>query len=258
MAISGEKSTLITPYGGRLVDLRVDPEQLDELRAYANTLPSIQLSSRAACDLELLAVGGFSPLDRFMGSEDFQRVLDEMRLADGHIFPIPVTLPIDADAPIALDKDIALRDSHNEILAVMTVEEIYRWDRVEVADKVYRTRDARHPLVAEMDRWGPLNISGRLRVIQAPRHVDFQELRLDPAQVRARLAELGRTNIVAFQTRNPLHRVHEELTKRAAQQINGTLLLHPTVGMTKPGDVDQIGRAAWRERMDSHESRGDR
>lgn len=242
MAISGEKSTLITPYGGRLVDLRVDPEQFDELRAYANTLPSIQLSSRAACDLELLAVGGFSPLDRFMGSEDFQRVLDEMRLADGHIFPIPVTLPVDADAPIALDKDIALRDSHNEILAVMTVEEIYRWDRVEVADKVYRTRDARHPLVAEMDRWGPLNISGRLRVIQTPRHVDFQELRLDPAQVRARLAELGRTNIVAFQTRNPLHRVHEELTKRAAQQINGTLLLHPTVGMTKPGDVDHYTR----------------
>lgn len=235
-------TTLITPYGGTLVDLLVPAEELEELRAYASRLPSLQLSERAVCDLEVLAVGGFSPLDRFMGREDYQRVLDEMRLANGYLFPIPVTLPVDPDPAIRLDQDIALRNAKNELLAVMTVEEIYEWDREEMAQKVFRTLDLRHPLVAEMHRWGRLNISGRLRVLQLPRHYDFQDLRLTPAQTRAKLEQFGRPNVVAFQTRNPLHRAHEELTKRAVQEVDGVLLLHPVVGMTKPGDVDHYTR----------------
>jgi sulfate adenylyltransferase len=235
---------LIPPYGGRLVNLLVSQEEAPELKAYANTLPSLQLSERALCDLELLATGGFSPLDQFMGRPDHQRVLDDMRLANGHIFPVPVTLPITPDEAraITLDTDVALRTPRNDLLAILTVEEIYPWDRDEVSDKVFKTRDLRHPLVVEMPRWGQLNVAGRLRVLQLPARYDFRDLRLAPLQVRARLEQAGHPQVVAFQTRNPLHRVHEELTKRAAQAVDGTLLLHPSVGMTRPGDVDHYTR----------------
>jgi sulfate adenylyltransferase len=237
-----ETSSLIPPYGGRLVNLMAPPETLDDLKAHANRLPSLQLSERSVCDLELLATGAFSPLDRFMGREDHQRVIEEMRLANGYLFPIPVTLPVDPGSDIHLDQQIALRNAKNELLAIMTIEEIYEWDRDEVAQQVFGTLDLRHPLVAEMHRWGKLNISGQLQMLQLPRHYDFRELRLTPAQTRARLEQFGRHNVVAFQTRNPLHRVHEELTKRATEEVGGVLLLHPVVGMTKPGDVDHYTR----------------
>jgi sulfate adenylyltransferase len=235
-------TTLIEPYGGRLLDLTLPVEEQLEAKERAAALPSIVLSERSVCDLELLATGAFSPLDRFMGKESHDRVLGEMRLASGHVFPIPVTLPVERDAPVRLDAPIALRSSKNEILAVMQVEEIYEWDRNEEAIRVFGSTDPRHPLVAEMHRWGPRLISGRLDVIQIPRHNDFRDLRLTPAQTRARLAEFGRSNVVAFQTRNPLHRAHEELTKRAIEEVDGVLLLHPVVGMTKPGDVDHYTR----------------
>jgi len=233
---------LITPYGGRLLDLTVPPEALDEVKAYANRLPSIQLTERAVCDLELLAIGAFSPLDRFMGQADYHSVLDTMRLDSGHIFPVPVTLPVEPDPEIQLGRDVALRNSKNELLAIMTIEEMYSWDLREAAEKVFGTQDLRHPLVAEMHRWGRLHICGRLQVIQLPRRYDFRDLRLTPAETRAQLEAFGYPNVVAFQTRNPLHRVHEELTKRAAQEVDGVLLLHPVVGLTKPGDVDHYTR----------------
>ncbi len=246
------KPNLISPYGGGLVDLMVNADALDDMMAYAQRLPSLQISERSVCDLELLAVGAFSPLNRFMGMEDRKRVLGEMRLGDGCIFPIPVTLPVERDPALQLDQDIALRNAKNELLAVMTVEEIYQWDRDEEAQKVFGTLDLRHPLVAEMHKWGPLNVSGRLQVLQLPRHYDFQHLRLTPAQTRARLEGLGHPNVVAFQTRNPLHRVHEELTKRAAEEVDGTLLLHPVVGMTKPGDVDHYTRVRTYTTLTEH------
>jgi sulfate adenylyltransferase len=224
------------------VNLVVPAEHADDLRAYAATLPSIQLSERALCDLELLATGAFDPLDRFMNRADYARVLGEMRLADGRVYPIPVTLPVAVDAPLALDADIALRDARNDLLAVMTVEDIYDWSLPELAQQVFGTQDARHPLVAELPRWGSRFISGALRVIRLPQHHDFAALRLTPAQTRARLAQMPRPNVVAFQTRNPLHRAHEELTRRAIEQANAALLLHPVVGMTKPGDVDHYTR----------------
>lgn len=235
-------SSLITPYGGSLVNLLVNPQELEARKAYAGTLPSIQLSQRAICDLELLATGGFSPLNRFMGQADYQRVLDDMRLADGTLFPIPVTLPVESGDHLQLDTDIALRDQKNDLLAIMTIEELYEWDRDELASKALDTLDIRHPIVVEMARWGKVNISGRLEVLQLPHYYDFQELRLTPAQTRERLEAFGYPNVVAFQTRNPLHRVHEELTKRAAAEVDGVLLLHPSVGMTKPGDVDHYTR----------------
>ncbi len=237
-----ETSNLILPCGEKLVDLLVPAETHAELKSYASTLPSLQLTERAVCDLELLAVGAFSPLDRFMGQDDHRRVLDEMRLASEHIFPVPVTLPVELDQHIQLGKEIALRDAKNELLAVMAVEEIYEWNLDEVAQKVFSTLDLRHPLVSEMHRWGRYNISGRLQVLQLPCRYDFQGLRLTPGQTRARLETYGHENVVAFQTRNPLHRAHEELTKRAVQEIDGVLLLHPVVGMTKLGDVDHYSR----------------
>jgi sulfate adenylyltransferase len=236
------RTGLIPPVGGALVDLIVPAEAQADLRARANRLPSLQLSERAGYDLELLATGGFSPLDRFMTRSDFERVVGEMRLASGQLFPIPVVLPVDRTPAVRLDQEVALRDAHNELLGIMTIDEAYEWDRAETAQQVLGTRDVRHPLVAEMQRWGEVNLSGPLQILALPPRHDFRDLRLTPAETRVRLAALGAPNVVAFQTRNPLHRAHEELTRRAADAVGGTLLLHPVVGLTKPGDVDYYTR----------------
>lgn len=237
-----KEGKLIEPYGGELTDLLVAPEAREELRARAARLPRLQLSARNVCDLELLATGGFSPLTRFMGWADYEHVLGEMRLADGRLFPLPITLPVGAGDGVTLDGEIALVDERNDLLAVMRVEEVYPWDFEQEARLAYGTLDPRHPLVAEMNAWGDHYASGELRVLDLPRYYDFQDLRLTPARVRARLAEMGRANVVAFQTRNPLHRAHEELTRRAAASVGGALLLHPVVGLTKPGDIDHFTR----------------
>ena len=238
---SVEASPLISPYGGRLVNLVVDDEERAYLTELSTRLPSIQLSARALCDLELLATGGFSPLERFMGRADYERVLGEMRLRDGMLFPVPVTLPVDA-RDVHLDRSVVLRDARNNPLAIMQVEEAYAWDAAEEARAVLGTTDSRHPLVPEMARWGNTYISGPIQVLNLPKAYDFVELRRTPAQVRAALAAMGNSRVVAFQTRNPLHRAHEELTKRAAAGVGGSLLIHPVVGMTKPGDVDHYSR----------------
>jgi sulfate adenylyltransferase len=235
-------SKLIPPYDGRLIDLHVQDEEREEMFEYASRLNSIQLSARAVCDLELLATGAFSPLDRFMGREDYASSVWCMRLSAGTIFPIPVTLPIPDGAKIELDSDIALHDLHNNILAVMTVEEIYEWNREEFSQHVLATQDLKHPLNAELARWGSLNISGRLQVLALPKHFDFQALRLTAHETRQRLETLGNENVVAFQTRNPPHRGHEEMCRRAVDSIGATLLFHPTVGLTKPGDVKAFTR----------------
>jgi sulfate adenylyltransferase len=234
-------AVLISPFGGSLVDLLVAPEALAEARAYANRLPSLQISDRSACDLELLATGAFSPLSAFMRQADFERVVHEWRLRDGTLFPIPITLSVDP-AAAHLDQDVALRNTRNELLAIMTVEELYAWDAAEAAQLVFGTQDLRHPLVAELQRWGRFKAAGALRVLQVPRHYDFQALRLTPAQTRARLAAGGRANAVAFQTRRSLHRAHEEFARRSVDKLDGVLLLQPMVGLTQPGDVDHYTR----------------
>ena len=242
MDLTNIEYPVITPYGGRLVNLVVPEAEAKDLASYAGKLPSLQLSARSLCDLELLAVGAFSPLNRFMGQADYERVLTEMRLADGTLFPIPITLPATSPAGLERGQDIALRNLQNELIAVMTLEEIYSWDRAREATQVFGSTDERHPLVAEMQTWGNVYVSGRLRVVHLPRHYDFIDLRRTPSDVRDIFARLGYSNIVAFQTRNPIHRAHEELTKRAAAAINGALLIHPVIGMTKPGDIDHYTR----------------
>jgi sulfate adenylyltransferase len=236
------EQSLVEPYGGALVNLLASDAERDELQERATALPRLQLTPRNICDLELLATGGFSPLDRFMSEADYRRTVEEMRLADSTLFPIPITFTISTDANIKLDGEVGLVDQHNNLLAVMRVDEIYTWHREKEARFAYGTNDLRHPLVAEMNSWGSFCVSGELRVLQLPRYHDFRSLRLTPTKVREQLAALGHTNIVAFQTRNPLHRAHEELTARAARQIDGALLLHPVVGMTKPGDIDHFTR----------------
>jgi len=233
---------LISPYGEKLINLMVTGEERQELLAKSSRLPSVRISARALCDLELLATGAFSPLDRFMRKADYERVLTEMRTANGTLFPIPVTLPVDeADLP-GWAEQITLSDSRNNTMAVMNIEEVYHWDPQREARLVLGTTDSRHPLISEMVRWGKVYVSGEIKVIDLPKYYDFIDLRRTPAQVRAILGGMGNSNVVAFQTRNPMHRIHEELTKRAAEEVHGSLLIHPVVGMTKPGDVDHYTR----------------
>jgi sulfate adenylyltransferase len=239
---SAKKIDIISPHGGKLISLLLRGEERSEVIRYAHTLPSIQMSPRSLCDIELLATGAFSPLDRFMGKADYARVLDEMRLADGTLFPIPVALPVQDGRSVAVGKDIALRSPQNDLIAIMTVEELFEWDSSREASLVLGTEDTRHPLVAEMASWGRAYVSGPLKVLDLPKHYDFSELRRAPAEVRSKLESLGYANVVAFQTRNPIHRAHEELTKRAADQVGGAVLIHPVVGMTKPGDIDHYTR----------------
>ncbi|NOT48216.1 MAG: bifunctional sulfate adenylyltransferase/adenylylsulfate kinase [Acidobacteria bacterium] len=237
-----QNPTFISPYGGSLVDLIVDAVKRKDIFDLASSLHSIQLTQRETCDLEMLATGAFSPLGTFMGREDFERVVGEMRLGDGTVFPIPVTLSVNSLENIATGRSIALRDSRNDLLAILDIEEIFEWDRHRLASEVFGTEDLRHPLVAETHRWGKYNLSGSLRVLKLPVYYDFNDLRLTPTQTRQRLAELGRRNVVAFQTRNPIHYAHEVMTQRAIEMTDGTLLLHPVVGMTKEGDIDYFTR----------------
>jgi sulfate adenylyltransferase len=236
------ETVLIPPYGGKLIDLRATGASLEEALAVAAQAPSVTIADRFVHDLELLAVGAFSPLDGFMGKADYQGVLDGMRLSSGHVFPMPILLPVAPNPDITLGKTIALRDSHNNLLATLKIEEIFEWDRDEFATKVLGTQDSLHPLVSELKSWGSLAVSGKLTVLKMPPHGDFGELRLTPAETRARLEAQGNATVVAFQTRNPIHRAHEQLTKEAMARTGGNLLIHPAVGMTKPGDVDHYSR----------------
>ena len=233
---------LISAYGGALVNLMVNEEERQEWVEKSSRFPIVQISSRSLCDLELLATGAFSPLNRFMGKADYQRVIREMRLEDGTLFPIPVTLTLDPKILEGGVEQVVLSDARNNRLAVMQIEEVYEWNVDEEAQSVLGTTDLRHPLVSEMKRWGKVYASGAIRMLELPRYHDFTDLRRTPVEVRELLTEMGHTNVVAFQTRNPMHRIHEELTKRAAEEVNGSLLIHPVVGMTKPGDVDHFTR----------------
>ncbi|WP_020466758.1 bifunctional sulfate adenylyltransferase/adenylylsulfate kinase [Singulisphaera acidiphila] len=246
-----------SPYGGTLVDLLVNDARAAEMKATAKDHASLTLDERALCDLELLAVGGFSPLRGFLGKADYERVVSEMRLADGTLWPLPVTLPVTPGNGIEVGKPLALRDVYGNLLAFMHVEEIYAYDKEAEARGAYGSTDAKHPSVAYLNRQPGYYAAGRLEVIRTPPHHDFVDLRRTPSELREHFKTLGWNKVVAFQTRNPLHRAHEELTKRAAEQIGGGLLIHPVVGMTKPGDVDHFTRVrCYRALVDNYYDKG--
>ena len=252
------KANLISPYGGKLVNLVATGAERDALIARATKLPSLKITMRNLCDLELLATGGFSPLTTFMGKADYVRVLHEMRLADGTLWPLPITLTADPKELPTVGEQIALRNTNFDLIAILTLDEVYHWDPQTEAALAYGTTDSKHPMVSEMARWGKVCISGPLKVINLPKYYDFVDMRRTPAQVRELLEDMGNDNVVAFQTRNPLHRIHEELTKRAAAQVKGSLLVHPVVGMTKPGDVDHFTRTrTYKALVDNYYSKDD-
>ena len=173
MAEHGPAAKLITPCGGKLVDLVVPAGGRGVLLQKAKCLPSIQISFRSVCDLELLATGAFSPLDRFMGEKDYRSVLKDMRMADGTLMPIPITLPVEGPEDLKTGSEVVLRSPSNEMLAVMRIEEVYPWDLDAECTAVLGTTDSRHPLVSEMHTWGRYYLSGPLTVLNLPRHSDF-------------------------------------------------------------------------------------
>ena len=236
---------LISPHGGALVDLSVTPDRAAGLKEQSRNWVSWDLSPRQICDFELLANGGFSPLRSFLGQDDYEGVCERMRLADGTLWPVPVTLDITEEkaAEIGSRASLALRDPEGVMLGVLHVTELYRPDRDQEAKLVFGTTDKVHPGVAYLlDRSDPVYVSGELEVVSPPHHYDYKALRHSPAQLRARFTDLSWDRVVAFQTRNPMHRAHVELTLRAARQVEANLLVHPSVGMTKPGDVDHHTR----------------
>ena len=234
---AGECS-LIAPFGGRLVDLVVhDPDERTALLERAQNLPVVPLSLRAQYDLEMLAVGAFSPLDRFMGRDEYESVLYEMHLERGELFPIPLAVPCREEVLRGHPREVALSDEEGTILALLEVDEVYPADILREMRAVLGGRDSAHPLVIEAKRWPSHYLAGRPRVFDLPRHRLHGPRCLTPAQVRERLTAMGSSTVVAFQTRNPMHRIHEELTKRALEEVGGTLLIHPAVGVTRPQDV---------------------
>ncbi len=236
---------LITPHGGTLVNLLVDAERAGALAAASRDWPSWSLTPRQQCDLELLANGGFSPLRGFMTRAEAEAVCGSMRLADGTLWPIPIVLDVPEEFARALGAGttLALRDPEGVMLAALHVAEVWRPDRRAEAEAVYGTTSREHPGVAHLlDRTHPWAVGGRLEAVQLPAHYDFRTLRLTPAELRGEFARLGWRRIVAFQTRNPMHRAHQELTLRAAKEVEANLLIHPVVGMTRPGDVDHYTR----------------
>lgn len=239
-------SHLIPAHGGELIQLIVPAERGAELKAHSREWPSWDLTARQLCDLELLLSGGFSPLHGFMTRKDYEGVCHNMRLASGVIWPMPITLDVTEEFAKKLTpgvSKVALRDPEGVMLAVLNVEEVWQPDRKDEAKSVFGTTSTVHPGVDYLlNRSNPWYVGGKLEGVQEPSHYDFKALRLTPAELRTEFARMGWRRVVAFQTRNPMHRAHVELTFRAAKNVEANLLIHPSVGMTKPGDVDYFTR----------------
>lgn len=231
-------SNLGEPYGGTLVNLLVDDEEHVELGREVADLPTIELDSRHLADFELLANGGFSPLTGFMGEADYHSVVENMTLANGLPWSMPVTLSVPESRAGELTPGVRadLRDQEGFPLGVIDIEEVYRRDKTRLAEQVYRTTDEAHPGVAALYASGDLVLGGSVRALRLPDHGNFPEHRLTPAQTRAAFAERGWRTVVGFQTRNPIHRAHEYLIKVALEGVDGALI-HPLVGDTKDDDI---------------------
>ena len=237
--------SLINPHGGKLRYLVVDSDASAVLKQKAKSLPSWTLNDRQVCDLEMILNGGFSPLTGFLSEGDYITVLDNMRLQDGTLWPIPITLDVTKEFSLNIDvsQEIALKDKEGFIIAVMTVESIWFPDKIKEAEKVLLTTDENHPAVNYLlNESNPVYVGGPVTGLMLPTQYDYKDLRHTPHHVRELFEKNSWDNVVAFQTRNPMHRAHVELTKRAAEEHDAKILIHPVVGLTKPGDVDHYTR----------------
>ena len=245
---------LIQPHGGSLVDLMVDAARAEELKASSKDWPSWDLTPRQICDLELVLNGGFSPLTGFMNKDDYEAVCDKLRLADGTLWPMPITLDLPEELADSLKPGgyLALRDPEGVMLAALKVGDVWRPDLESEAKRVFGSTDTKHPAVAHlMNATNPVYVGGELEGCQLPIHYDFRSRRHTPAEVREEFVRQGWLRVCAFQTRNPMHRAHHELTLRAAKEVEANLLIHPVVGMTKPGDLDHYTRVRCYEAIRS-------
>ena len=234
------------------MNLIVDDERAAKLSELSRDWPSWDLTPRQQCDLELILNGAFSPLRGFMKRDDYESVCESMRLVDGTLWPIPITLDVSEELEETLEpgSSLALRDPEGLMLAALQVEDVWKPDRSAEAESVFGTTNPEHPGVAYlMGQTHDYYVGGTLEGVQLPIHYDFRNLRRTPAELRKEFSRLGWRRIVAFQTRNPMHRAHQELTLRAAKEVQASLLIHPVVGLTKPGDVDHYTRVRCYEAL---------
>ena len=225
---------------------------IEEYKSLAHELATLTLSQRQLCDLELILNNGFAPLESFMDKTDYESVLNSMHLSDGSLWPMPILLDVGLEfaETIKLGDEIALRDAEGLLLAILKVDAMWEADREQEAELVFATNDKQHPGVAYLyNQTKAVYISGPLLKIALPHHYDFNHLRYTPAGLRHVFQQKGWEKIVAFQTRNPMHRAHQELTIRAAEQTGANLLIHPVVGMTKPGDIEYYTRVRCYEHV---------
>ena len=245
----------VEPHGGEVKNLVVSEERARELREASKDWPSWDFTPRQVCDLELLLNGGFSPLEGFMGRADYESVCERMELANGLLWPIPITLDVTEDVAEQLGPDswLALRDPEGVMIAAVHVDDIWKPNKPQEAEQVYGTTDCEHKGVAHLlERTHDWYIGGRVEGFQPPQHYDSRTLRHTPREVREQFAKAGWRKVIAFQTRNPMHRVHFELTSRAVREQQANLLIHPVVGLTQPGDVDHYTRVRCYQHVMPH------
>lgn len=230
--------SLITPHGGKLVNREANDTERESWLRTAEGLPSVTINARAEADLELLAIGALSPLEGFLGEADYLSVRDHRRLANGLVWSIPITLSATADerAGLNVGKDVALKTRAGQVIAILHLAEIYNYDKQREAEAVYGTAEDKHPGVQVLYSQGEFLLGGQVTVLNHPNGDEFKQYRRTPAETRALFAQKGWQRIVAFQTRNPVHRAHEYIQKCAMETVDG-LLLHPIVGETKADDI---------------------
>ena len=250
-------NSIIQPHGGKLCNSFIQKENLNDIKNEILRLRSWSLTDRQLCDVELILNGGFSPLVGFMNQDDYDSVCEKTRLQNNHLWPIPITLDITSELAdkLVTNEKLVLRDKEGFAIALLTINDIWVPDKGKEAQNIYGTTDTYHPGVNFLiNETHPTYVGGTIQGINSPTHYDYPELRHTPFQLRELFKKLRWTNIIAFQTRNPMHRAHVELTKRALNENNAKLLIHPAVGVTKPGDVNHYTRVrCYKSIMDKYD-----
>jgi sulfate adenylyltransferase len=253
MNMNYHSNSTIPAHGGQLVNCIATDEQRQEFLAQANSLTRLQLDERSVSDLEMIAIGGFSPLSGFMEQEDYERVVSDMRLANGLPWSIPITLSVEEAVADSLQEGswVRLDNPMGQFIGVLELSQKYHYDKTREAINVYRTDDVKHPGVQVLYKKSPVNLAGSVWLLQRDPHAQFPRYQIDPVESRRLFQEKGWKTVVGFQTRNPIHRAHEYIQKCALEIVDG-LFLHPLVGATKEDDVPADVRMRCYEIMLEH------